>query len=159
MRRAANTDPLTGLPNRIVIMRTLDQRLAEGLPVTLLYVDLDGFKPVNDRHGHLHGDRVLTIVGQRIAGTVRDHDTVGRIGGDEFVVLTSDLAGAEALAERILDVIAVPLSVDGVVSEVTASIGITTQPRGTGTAELVLRSADRALYRAKGCGGAAFSVG
>ncbi len=109
-------DPLTDLPNRILVLDRAEQILARGrrqdVPVTALFVDIDGFKQINDRHGHHAGDEVLRQVGARLKTVLRDNDTVGRLGGDEFVMLIDSLgleAAPELVAERILDVLRQPI--------------------------------------------------
>jgi len=152
-------DPLTGLANRTLIMDRAEQMLARCIrthdPVAALFVDLDNFKEVNDTMGHDVGDAVLCAVADRLAVTVRTADTVGRLGGDEFIVLAEGMsigAGPEMLAERIQEVLAEPFSVAGRAAPlvVTASVGIASGARDS--AADLLRDADIALYRAKGAG-------
>ncbi len=124
-------------------------------PVAALFLDLDNFKDINDTLGHRVGDELLAGVGARLAGSLREGDTVGRLGGDEFVVLTegaSLAAGAEVVADRILDVLATPFEIDGcdVPLAVTASIGFAEGDRPT--SEELLQDADIALYQAKAAG-------
>jgi diguanylate cyclase (GGDEF)-like protein/PAS domain S-box-containing protein len=156
---AALYDSLTGLPNRSLILNRAQQMLArarrEGSPVAALFVDLDDFKDINDTLGHEAGDEILTAVGTRISNAIRAGDTVGRLGGDEFIVLVegdSLAAGAEVVAERIRDVLRPPFEIEAsqVPLEVTASIGIAEGDRND-PGEL-LRDADIALYRAKAAG-------
>lgn len=149
-------DPLTALPNR----NQLNDRLSAGLQqaeragekLAVLFVDLDGFKAVNDRHGHSMGDRVLGRMAQRLANSVRGYDTVARIGGDEFVILLSHLAEraqAERVAENLSRALARPISIDGRNLQVGASIGVATYPDDGDTPERLLHTADAAMYRAK----------
>src|SRR4029077_16971429 len=113
-------DPLTGQPNRTLILDRASQMLARAhrsrLPVALLFLDLDDFKDVNDTFGHQAGDEVLVAVASRLAGVVREGDTVGRLGGDEFVLLIEGdtmRGGAQGVADRILEVLAAPFHVNG----------------------------------------------
>lgn len=150
-------DPLTGLANRRLLM----QRMAEALPscrpgrsVGALFVDLDGFKPINDVHGHAAGDMVLQLVGRRLRTLVRDGDTVARIGGDEFVVLCPDIVpqALRRLAERITVTVAEPIMVpgDGGPVEVrpSASIGTALGDAAT-SADQLLTAADARMYQRK----------
>ncbi len=152
-------DPLTDLPNRALILDRIDQMLArsrrEHTPVAVFFLDLDNFKDVNDTLGHGVGDRLLAAVAARLTSAIRQEDTVGRLGGDEFVVLAegaSLAAGAEMVAERILDVLATPFEIAGIEPplSVTASIGIAEGRRAT--SDELLRDADIALYQAKAAG-------
>jgi diguanylate cyclase (GGDEF)-like protein len=152
-------DPLTGLPNRALVMDRADHVLArarrEGLDPAALFIDLDGFKAVNDTFGHATGDRLLTVVAERLRDAVRDAETVGRLGGDEFVVLLEQDGGADAVtavAERILAVFTEPVRLPELDEEVVvgATIGVAVGLRD-GPAEL-LRDADVALYEAKATG-------
>ncbi len=153
----ATHDPLTGLPNRTLILDRADQLLArarrEHLQCAALFIDLDGFKAINDSLGHRAGDELLRAVAARLASTIREADALGRLGGDEFVILAEGVAlaaGPELVAERILDALAQPFALpqahNGRVT-LTASIGIATGDR-SGAADL-LRDADIAMYRAK----------
>lgn len=152
-------DILTGLANRALFYDRVEQALARsrrsGSPVAAMYLDLDGFKAVNDTHGHGIGDLLLREVAARLTGAVRATDTVGRLGGDEFVVLLegeSLAAGPEIVAQRIMEVLAPPyaLGPDGVSVRSSASIGIAVGARAS--ADDLLRDADVALYQAKGLG-------
>ena len=146
-------DALTGLPNRRLLMDRLDQAIKRhhrGQPLALLFIDLDGFKQVNDVLGHETGDTLLVTTAERILAQTRAQDTVARIGGDEFVVLCENAGHAEAelIAARIAAAIGGPLELDGRRVEVGASIGIAT-PRAGGGAHELLREADAAMYTAK----------
>ncbi len=153
-------DPLTGLPNRSLVLDRAEQILARArrldVPVTALFMDIDGFKQVNDRFGHQAGDEVLRTVGARLRAVLRDSDTVGRLGGDEFVMLVDTVgldAGPELVAERILDVLRQPIELTPPAPSpisVTASIGIATGRPAS--AESLLQDADLALYKAKAVG-------
>jgi diguanylate cyclase (GGDEF)-like protein len=149
-------DSLTGLPNRALITDRIDQLLARnrraGTVGAALYIDIDDFKIVNDSLGHETGDRLLVAVAARLASTLRGADTIGRMGGDEFVVLidgSDPMVAPELVAERLLDVMQEPFELDGSLTSLHAntSIGIAVGDRATG-GEL-LRDADIALYKAK----------
>jgi diguanylate cyclase (GGDEF)-like protein len=153
-------DPLTDLPNRILVLDRAEQILArarrQDVPVTALFVDIDGFKQINDRYGHQAGDEILRHVGARLNAVLRDSDTVGRLGGDEFVMLVDSLgldAAPELVAERILDVLRQPIELmhgAGPAVSLTASIGIATGRPAS--AEALMQDADLALYKAKAIG-------
>jgi diguanylate cyclase (GGDEF)-like protein len=153
-------DPLTDLPNRVLVVDRAEQMIARArrlnVPVTALFMDIDGFKQINDRFGHQAGDDVLRHVGARLKTVLRASDTVGRLGGDEFVMLvdTAGLdAGPELVAERILDVLRQPMELRKPTLSpvsVTASIGIATGLPAS--AENLLQDADVALYKAKAVG-------
>jgi diguanylate cyclase (GGDEF)-like protein/PAS domain S-box-containing protein len=160
LAHSAVHDALTGLPNRTLILDRAHQMVArarrENLSVAALFVDLDNFKDINDTLGHEAGDRLLQAVAQRFEGMLRASDTVGRMGGDEFVVLTESVptaAGPELVADRILDVLREPFCIEGydrVPLAISASVGIATGVRES--ANELLRDADIALYRAKAMG-------
>jgi len=155
----ATHDALTGLPNVTLLRDRLGQALAvaqrhlRGLAV--LFLDLDHFKNVNDSLGHACGDALLVDIGRRLAGSLRESDTVARQGGDEFVILLADLSEESQTAmivEKLLAALAAPCHVGGRDLHVTASIGIAVFPRDGESAETLLRKADTALYRAKEVG-------
>ncbi|HEY0404070.1 MAG TPA: EAL domain-containing protein [Blastococcus sp.] len=154
----ARHDPLTDLPNRARLHELIDAELQRPgrSAVTVLFLDVDGFKEVNDSLGHEVGDDLLRQVSERLAGRTRADDTVGRLGGDEFVVLCPDCDtdGAEALAQRFQTSFDRPFDLGGRVARLTASIGVATAEEGdTGvrSADLV-RDADLAMYAAKAAG-------
>ncbi|MBA2440921.1 MAG: PAS domain S-box protein [Rubrobacter sp.] len=158
----ATHDPLTDLPNRALLMDRLSHALLRferhGESVAVLFLDLDGFKSVNDAFGHEGGDRLLSAVAGRLKACLRPEDTVSRIGGDEFAVLLEDTGpeGAAEAAERIIRELSRPFSTgEGTAREVrvTASIGIACQGAGDRSAGELLKEADRAMYRAKEGGG------
>jgi diguanylate cyclase (GGDEF)-like protein len=157
LRLAARRDPLTGLPNRTSFFEVLDglQDDAAGDLVGVLYVDLDGFKAVNDVHGHLVGDDVLVEAASRIARVLRPSDTVARLGGDEFAVLCQELGNdddAAAIADRIVQAFTEPFQVDDHRVEIGASVGIATVRATELDGEALLDLADQALYEAKKAG-------
>ncbi len=157
IRYQALHDPLTGLPNRSLILDRAEQMLARArrsyLPVAALFIDLDGFKDVNDRLGHGAGDRLLRAVTARLAATMRESDSIGRLGGDEFVILVDGSnmdVGPELVAERVLEVLREPFTIEGTEFSslnLTASIGIAVGSRAS--ANDLLQDADTALYEAK----------
>jgi diguanylate cyclase (GGDEF)-like protein/PAS domain S-box-containing protein len=155
--REAMRDPLTGLPNRKQLLDRLE-RLVQGEETlagttAVVFVDLDGFKSVNDEHGHSVGDAVLRAVADRLRTTVRDADMVGRLGGDEFVVLCSipDARGIRGLRHRIVAAIEAPISIGGRDLSVQASVGVAKVEHGA-HADVVLDLADADMYREKASG-------
>jgi len=156
LNHLAHHDSLTGLPNRLLFADRLTLELAQARRakqlVGLLFLDLDGFKPVNDSLGHDVGDLLLKAAAQRLAGSVRASDTVARLGGDEFTVILHDLnpvEGAAVVAQKILHALSEPFVLEGHEVSVTASIGITVYPLDGETVEGLLKNADTAMYRAK----------
>jgi diguanylate cyclase (GGDEF)-like protein len=161
-RHQAMHDALTGLPNRYAVTEYLNVRLADRDAVaalgglTLMLLDLDGFKAVNDRHGHAAGDDLLRKVAERLTRTLRDTDYVARLGGDEFLVVipqVSDRETAALVAQKIIDAIGAPFVLDvGAEAKVGASIGIAFFPRDAAEREALQKYADAALYEAKEAG-------
>ena len=156
MSHLAQHDVLTGLPNRLLLTDRLDRAIASahrrGSLLAVLFMDLDGFKNINDRLGHAVGDQVLRSVAGRLAAGVRRSDTVSRHGGDEFVVLLTEVACAEDAAfsaDNLLARIAAPHCIAGQDLHVTASVGIGVHPGDGPDAETLLKNADLALLRAK----------
>jgi diguanylate cyclase (GGDEF)-like protein len=154
----ATHDPLTGLPNRVLFLEEVEGALgplaSAGPRVALLYCDLDGFKPVNDRHGHAVGDAVLRIVAERMANLVRDTDVVCRFGGDEFLVLCIGFDGEDevrSLAERLARAVAEPIKVGDDVVQVGMTVGVAHASAGTLVDDLIT-DADDAMYAAKNRG-------
>ena len=153
----ATHDSLTGLPNRTLVLDRADQLLArsrrDNLPCGALFIDLDGFKAINDSLGHRAGDELLRAVAARLGSTIREADALGRLGGDEFVILVEGVAlsaGPELVAERILDALKQPFALARAHSgrvTITASVGIALGDRSS--AADLLRDADIAMYRAK----------
>lgn len=168
-RRAAylaEHDPLTGVGNRLRFDRDahalFDRAREQGALVHVLFLDLDGFKPINDRHGHAAGDRVLKMLAERIRQSLRRQDVLARMGGDEFVIAllhTADEpdAGAAA-AERIAAAIAEPLELRGMRLRISASIGVAAYPLDGDDLDEVLRAADAQMYVAKRLGKAGIAV-
>lgn len=159
LSRLAHHDPLTDLPNRLLLADRIQQGI--GLShrntrrMALLYVDLDRFKPVNDRYGHLVGDRLLRQVADRLSEVVRSVDTVARIGGDEFVMLLPNVINSEdaaQVANKIIHTLSQPFSVDGLPLQIGASVGIALYPDDGDDATTLLQQADSALYQAKANG-------
>ncbi|MBP8296854.1 MAG: EAL domain-containing protein, partial [Burkholderiales bacterium] len=152
----AQYDTLTGLPNRDLFHERLGQSLVtaerDGSQLGILYIDLDGFKNVNDAHGHNTGDQLLRLVARRLEACVREGDTVGRLGGDEFAIVIAKLASAddaELVAEQVVAQLAQPFDLDGRETLITASIGISIYPGDGMDAGLLLKNADTAMYQGK----------
>lgn len=155
--RDANHDPLTGLPNRRLFLDRLEQAIEHsarnGLPLAVLYIDVDDFKDINDTMGREVGDRVLRGVAKRLSNCIRKADTAARQGGDEFAVILTDLYAnrdMRAVAEKISDALKVSFKdKQGTLTQISVSIGITLCPKDGITAKDLLRNADRAMYRSK----------
>jgi diguanylate cyclase (GGDEF)-like protein len=163
VQHLANHDALTGLPSLRLLHDRLERALAraqrEEKGVAVLFIDLNGFKPVNDQYGHESGDMVLKVVGQRLAGAVRDADTVGRIGGDEFLVILPDVGSVEAAAQvrDKLDALVrepIYLPAHKLVVQVSAAMGIALYPEMAQDAAGLLRLADQDMYERKAASGA-----
>jgi diguanylate cyclase (GGDEF)-like protein len=155
MRHLAFHDTLTGLGNRVLLEDRLQQAIAgsdrHGDAVGIVYMDLDDFKPVNDSMGHATGDRVLRIIADRLKQCMRESDTIVRMGGDEFVALFPRLAQYADLAiaaQSIAVAVGAPIVVDGVILQISVSVGLATYSPGEAIDELITR-ADHAMYRAK----------
>lgn len=160
LEQMALTDPLTGLPNRVLFydrVKTARARAQrDGLELGLLYLDLDRFKHINDTYGHATGDALLKAAGERILSAIRATDSVARIGGDEFVVLVDAMSSLDALlavADKIRVAISQPLQLRHGQEVITASIGTARWPENGDTVEELLLYADEAMYRAKRSGG------
>ena len=158
-------DPLTGLANRRHLAERMRIALAHGRmnrsALALLYLDLDGFKQINDRLGHGAGDAVLKSVAERLVSVVRDEDTVARLGGDEFMIAlwhVSSADDASLVAAKVLDVLSQPHDVGGETVSLTASVGVSLYPAHGKDANALMESADRALYEAKHAGKNAFRI-
>ena len=159
LEHLAQHDPLTGLANRRKFQERLDHALAQArrMPqtVSVLFIDLDRFKPINDVHGHEVGDVVLQTVARRLQGVLREVDTVARIGGDEFVALLGAPAAQEqleAIARKLLALVSEPMVVNQLQLELGCSIGIASYPDHASTATDLLAAADHAMYQAKTAG-------
>lgn len=161
LAHVAAVDGLTGLHNRRHLLGRLVEEIERtrraNQPLSCIMLDLDGFKPVNDRHGHKAGDQVLVQVARRLDALKRDYDILGRLGGDEFVFVLPNTSGTDAqkFAERILaEIGGKGYPVDGVpeLQRLTASIGVAVFPRDGEAAERLLASADAQMYRAKAGG-------
>jgi diguanylate cyclase (GGDEF)-like protein len=155
-QRLADRDGLTGLYNRRRMIELLEMSMHDAVQhkqrVGLLFVDLDGFKGVNDAHGHAAGDKLLMTVGARIAARARTGDFVCRYGGDEFVVILprlADIAAARQVADSIGKRVALPYRMDGVELQLTAAIGVSIYPDEARSAADLMRLADESMYRVK----------
>jgi diguanylate cyclase (GGDEF)-like protein len=154
----AHTDALTGLPNRRGLAAQLDQRLLAARPqrlLALLLLDLDGFKAVNDAHGHTLGDELLVAVAQRLRGSVREHDIVARLGGDEFVIIADGLrseAQVQTLGHHLLQAFDAPFVVSGQVCRVGLTAGYVLAPVDGRDAHALLQAADAAMFEGKRSG-------
>lgn len=157
LEHIAHYDPLTGLPNRRLLSSRLAQSMAQSrrhqTRVAVCYMDLDGFKAVNDEHGHEYGDELLIAIGKRLKHAVRECDTICRLGGDEFLVVldqVADVGDCIPFVKRILDSVAQPVTVRGVALKVTCSLGFSLYPQDADVdPDQLIRQADQAMYRAK----------
>jgi diguanylate cyclase (GGDEF)-like protein len=161
-RHASLHDTLTGLPNRALFNDRLQVAVShagrEGLSLAIMFVDLDGFKAINDSFGHATGDRVLQIIAKRLTSHTRDDDTVSRHGGDEFLYLANhvvDVNNIDLIAQKLLREIQAPMDItvpkrENFRASLTASIGIAVFPKDGRTPDLLIRNADAAMYQAKG---------
>lgn len=170
LRELAHLDPLTGLPNRLL----LEQRLAEAIEqarrnhtrVALLFIDLNGFKAINDRFGHAAGDRILMTTAQRLKNALRAGDTVARIGGDEFVAVLEGFAQGQSLSEearivseKIFSELALPVSIGGGRQSIGISLGLAVFPDHANGMDTLLHAADLAMYEAKRSGDNQYRLG
>jgi diguanylate cyclase (GGDEF)-like protein len=160
LRQLAKFDPLTGLPNRQLFHDRLELAVRRidrvGLGVALIFIDLDGFKRVNDRHGHAVGDRLLKAVAGRLCRVVRRTDTVARLGGDEFTIILEGLRHADdaaRVAEHALVSLRQPFELGGVVVELGASLGVAIASHPSEIPDALTHRADVAMYQAKARGG------
>ncbi|MBN7827605.1 putative bifunctional diguanylate cyclase/phosphodiesterase [Bowmanella dokdonensis] len=156
LREMAYHDELTGLPNRALLMQLLPHQISqcrrEKGHFGLMFLDLDKFKPINDKYGHEVGDELLKQVAERLREVLRNSDTVARLGGDEFVVLVSNTTGPESIArvaEKIHEALGEPILVNGQQLDVGVSIGISMFPQNSENPDTLLHQADIAMYRAK----------
>ncbi|AHK80703.1 hypothetical protein M911_09465 [Ectothiorhodospira haloalkaliphila] len=157
--RIAHYDPLTGVPNRRLLADRMDQAIARsrrnGWPLAICYLDLDGFKPINDHHGHAMGDQLLLAITARLRNLLRVDDTLARLGGDEFVILFNNVRTMEQAHQalsRLLEAVAEPVTIEGQRLEISASVGVTFYPTDQADPDTLLRHADQAMYRAKESG-------
>jgi diguanylate cyclase (GGDEF)-like protein len=165
INKMARFDTLTGLPNRLLINEALSKAMADAdkwsSRCAFMMIDLDRFKAVNDTLGHPVGDRLLSRVSERLGQLVTENEVIGRLGGDEFAVVVrdaSDSARCERLAQAIVDNLSQPYEMDQHTLYIGASVGVAFGPRDGRTAEMLIRSADLALYRSKDGGGGGFHV-
>lgn len=156
IKRLAYRDELTGLPNRTSLLDRFTLELAHARrsreTLGVVYLDLDGFKNVNDTHGHEAGDEVLKVTARRLGSTLRAGDTVARLGGDEFVLLLPGVQGADEarrVGEKVVAALEVPIPFHGAEFAVSASVGVALFPRDGSEPETLMRRADKAMYRAK----------
>ena len=159
LKRMANYDHLTGVPNRRLLSDRLDVAIRrtrrDGSVLAVCYLDLDGFKPINDRFGHEVGDQILISLTRRLKQAIRGEETLARIGGDEFVLLFNAVSNRPTLARllnRILELIREPIEYDGALHRLTASIGVSLSPPDEADPEILIRHADQAMYCAKDAG-------
>jgi diguanylate cyclase (GGDEF)-like protein len=154
----ANHDGLTGLANRTLFNEIVNQQLLlcerNHTVLSILYIDLDGFKIINDGHGHETGDRLLRSVASRLKAGSRNSDVVARLGGDEFaiVMVGTNMKHATAAAEKLVECVSEPYVLDALTVRISASIGVSAYPDSGVTSEALLHRADRAMYKAKGLG-------
>ncbi|MES2879307.1 MAG: EAL domain-containing protein, partial [Pseudomonadota bacterium] len=157
LQHIAHYDALTNLPNRVLLADRLHQAMAQaqrrGQQLAVAFLDLDGFKAINDRHGHDAGDQLLIALAERMKLALREGDTIARLGGDEFVAVLLDLENVAAsipMLTRLLAAAAEPVHYDELVLQVSASVGVTFYPQADDVdADLLLRQADQAMYQAK----------
>jgi diguanylate cyclase (GGDEF)-like protein/PAS domain S-box-containing protein len=154
LARMAHFDMLTGLPNRVLLADRLQQAMAQskrqGQRLAVVFLDLDGFKAVNDRHGHGAGDHLLVTLAARMKQTLREGDSLARMGGDEFVAVLLNLAEDSPLFSRLLAVVAEPVLFEGFALDVSASLGVAFYPQADEVdADQLLRQADQAMYQVK----------
>lgn len=159
INQQANFDPLTGLPNRRLMFDRLDQLIKQSIrskkSIAIIYIDLDNFKDINDSRGHDFGDQLLKGIATRLRSEVRETDTVARIGGDEFVVLLSDLEKpefADVIVRQISKKLADPILIEQHMIYVTASLGVSLYPNDGSDGKSLLLGADQAMYAAKAQG-------
>jgi len=158
----ANYDYLTELPNRLKLMNNLEDSLNSPLntPLTLLFLDLDKFKAVNDNYGHQVGDDLLVAVAKRLKSCIRDGDLVARLGGDEFIIILKNPLHAqqagENVAKKVITAISSPFNINGLTIAINTSIGISLYPTDAGTADKLITLADNAMYLSKSKGAGHF---
>ncbi|QXH43058.1 sensor domain-containing diguanylate cyclase [Pseudomonas sessilinigenes] len=170
LQRLAHFDPLTGLPNRLMLeqrlSRALEQARLSQTRVALVFVDLNGFKAINDQYGHATGDQVLNVTARRLQGILRASDTVARIGGDEFVVILEGLSAgldlseeARRIGEKIFSQLSPPVEVDSHRHSIGSSLGVAVFPDHGARMDQLLHVADLAMYEAKRSGNNQYRLG
>lgn len=159
LKKLAHHDPLTGLPNRLLLTDRLELAMAHAErtreSLAICFVDLDGFKQVNDRMGHDAGDALLREIAWRLKGSVRQSDTVARMGGDEFVLLLGEMkhpSDCKSFLDKLLAEVSQPVSIGSEQAYISASIGVSVYPEDGSTGEILMTLADRAMYAAKQAG-------
>jgi diguanylate cyclase (GGDEF)-like protein len=165
LEQIAYHDALTGLPNRLLLSDRLELSIAHAErnndSLAVCYLDLDGFKPVNDSLGHAAGDEVLRVISQRLKKVVRGDDTIARMGGDEFVILLGNQKSTSNymdLLDRLLHEAALPIQIQNDTAKVTASIGVSFFPKDGDKPESLLQCADEAMYQAKRLGKSRYNI-
>jgi len=165
IRTLAHFDTVTSLPNRNLLSDRLEEAIKRSLrgahKIALLYIDLNKFKPINDELGHDAGDRALRFVAEQMKHSVRDSDTVARVGGDEFVVLlenVADLDAVKSIAEKILTNIGQPIEFSSGPRSIGAAMGISLHPGNGRSRDELMKSADQAMYKAKETGESCFRL-
>jgi diguanylate cyclase (GGDEF)-like protein len=165
LKQLAYYDPLTRLPNRMLLEDRFAMALAQakraGQMLAVMSLDLDGFKAINDRLGHAAGDALLQHVADRLSSAIRESDSLGRWGGDEFTLIVSPVGDPEeaaGIAKRLVSALKAPLIMDGHRLRVTPSIGIALYPDDGDDLKTLLRAADSAMYRAKSAGRGRFEI-
>jgi diguanylate cyclase (GGDEF)-like protein len=161
----AQQDPLTGLGNRRLLTKRISAALANARrhrnAMAVVYLDLDGFKEINDTLGHSTGDTLLKIVARRLESVVREEDTVARVGGDEFMIALWQVANASdvaTVAAKLVDIVSQPYAIDDHRVAVTTSAGVGIYPDHGENADSLMKSADDALYEAKRAGKNTFRI-
>ena len=161
----AHYDQLTNIPNRYLLIDRISHLIAQSKrnnsTFSIFYIDLDEFKNINDAKGHTFGDKVLVETALRLKQSIRNSDTVARIGGDEFVLLLENTSGKDdisAMAETIIQKISRPLSIDGEALKVSCSIGVATYPAINESIDVLLAAADRVMYKAKSNGRGTYEI-
>jgi diguanylate cyclase (GGDEF)-like protein len=163
-KHEAHHDALTGLPNRALFRLVVNQQLAicqrNRTVLSILYIDLDGFKAVNDTFGHATGDQLLCAVSARIKEAIRDSDIAARLGGDEFAIalIQANIEHAAAFAGKLLDIISKPYQFSEMTVTISASIGVAGYPISAAEIDTLLGKADRAMYAAKNSGKRAYCI-
>ncbi len=159
LEHEAHFDPLTDLPNRLLLRDRLTQAMANcrrhGDMLAVLYLDLDGFKSINDQYGHRVGDELLIAISHHMQTALRESDTLARVGGDEFVIVLTELTAVQdcfQVVNRVIEACGQPLLINDVALSVTASVGVTLYPAGEVDGDLLVRHADQAMYKAKRAG-------